>query len=558
MGVSILITGKQLKTAIIYAAIEITNRRRSVDELNVYPVPDGDTGTNMSMTLNAARREVELLPDDVTVREVSNITASAMLRGARGNSGVITSLIFRGFAQGLAGCDSAENSDFATALELGVSAAYKAVMKPTEGTILTVARVAAERAKQLSKSAADNVTFWQGILSAAQNVLTKTTNMLPALKKANVVDAGGQGFCIILQGMLSAFRGEEKPSETISQDSARSDGQIDFNSAVARYDEEIHFTYCTEYIVRKNSPGTDGAKLRAYLETIGDCVVVVEDEQIIKVHVHTDNPGLAITKALEFGSFVNDPKPKIENMRIQHEGKVKEAKIVQQQEILPVEPEREFGFVAVCAGAGIESMFLELGVDEIVSGGQTMNPSTEDILRAIHATPAKNVFVLPNNKNIIMTAEQTVNLANRDVIVLQTRNIPQGISAMLAFDETLSSDENRTQMTKAFEQVNCGFVTFAARDSELDGHQIYKNEVLALEEGKLSFTEKDVNKAALKLAKRMLKGDSTCMTVIYGEDVTADKAEELRTQLETKVGSHTEITMVSGGQPIYYYMISVE
>lgn len=558
MGDSILITGKQLKTAIIYAAIEITNRRRSVDELNVYPVPDGDTGTNMSMTLNAARREVELLPDDVTVREVSNITASAMLRGARGNSGVITSLIFRGFAQGLVGCDSAENSDFATALELGVSAAYKAVMKPTEGTILTVARVAAERAKQLSKSAADNVTFWQGILSAAQNVLAKTTNMLPALKKANVVDAGGQGFCIILQGMLSAFRGEERPNETASQDSARSDGQIDFNSAVARYDEEIHFTYCTEYIVRKNSPGTDGAKLRAYLETIGDCVVVVEDEQIIKVHVHTDNPGLAITKALEFGSFVNDPKPKIENMRIQHEGKVKEAKIVQQQEILPVEPEKEFGFVAVCAGTGIENMFLELGVDEIVSGGQTMNPSTEDILRAIHATPAKNVFVLPNNKNIIMTAEQTVNLANRDVIVLQTRNIPQGISAMLAFDETLSPDENRTQMTKAFEQVTCGFVTFAARDSELDGHQIYKNEVLALEEGRLSFTEKDVNKAALKLAKRMLKGDSTCMTLIYGEDVTADKAEELRAQLETKVGSHTEITMVSGGQPIYYYMISVE
>ena len=553
-----MITGKQLKAAIIHAAILITNQRRSVDELNVYPVPDGDTGTNMSMTISAAKRQLELLSDDVTVSEVADVTASAMLRGARGNSGVITSLLFRGFSKGLAGLTTAENSDFANALELGVAGAYKAVMKPTEGTILTVSRMAANKAQELAKTDIDHIAFWQGVLNEANAVLKQTTEMLPALKKANVVDAGGQGFCIIIGGMLDSFRGAALPEETGETKSAAPDPREDFNAAVAQYDEEINFTYCTEYIVEKNDPSADAAKLRAYLETIGDCVVVVDDDEIIKVHVHTDSPGLALTKALEFGHFINEPKPKIENMRIQHEGKVKEAKIVKQQGDVPVEPTKEFGFVAVAAGGGLERTFLDLGVDQVVKGGQTMNPSTDDILRAIHATPAKNVFVLPNNKNIIMAAEQAISLANRNVIVLQTRTIPQGISAMLAFDESAGLNENRNQMTKAFERVSSGSVTFAARDSELDGQKIKKNEVLALDNGKLSFTEKDVNKAAYKLTKKLVKGDSSYVTLIYGSDVTEEKAHQLYEQVNNKFKDKVEITLLDGGQPVYYYLISVE
>lgn len=553
-----MISGKQLKAAIIHAAILITNQRRSVDELNVYPVPDGDTGTNMSMTISAAKRELELLSDDATVSEVADVTASSMLRGARGNSGVITSLLFRGFSKGLAGLTTAENADFANALELGVAGAYKAVMKPTEGTILTVSRMAANKAQELAKADLDTITFWQGILDEANAVLKQTTEMLPALKKANVVDAGGQGFCIIIGGMLDSFRGAALPEEAAETKAAAPDPKIDFNAAVAQYDEEINFTYCTEYIIEKNDASVDGAKLRAYLETIGDCVVVVEDDEIIKVHVHTDAPGMALTKALEFGHFINEPKPKIENMRIQHEGKVKEARIVKQQEVVPVEPTKEFGFVAVAAGGGLERTFLDLGVDQVVKGGQTMNPSTDDILKAIHATPAKTVFVLPNNKNIIMAAEQAINLANRNVIVLQTRTIPQGIAAMLAYDESADANENRTQMTKAFERVSSGSVTFAARDSELDGQKIKKNEVLALDNGKLAFTEKDVNKAAYKLTKKMVKGDSSYVTVIYGADVTEDKAQMLYDQLSMKFKDKIEITLLHGGQPVYYYLISVE
>ena len=554
-----MITGKQLKAAIIHAAILITNQRRSIDELNVYPVPDGDTGTNMSMTASAAKRELELLGDDVTVSEVADITASSMLRGARGNSGVITSLLFRGFSKGLAGLTTAENADFANALELGVAGAYKAVMKPTEGTILTVSRMAANKASELAKQDLSPVEFWQGILDEANAVLKQTTEMLPALKKANVVDAGGQGFCVILTGMLESFRGEALPEEADAQQrSTLPDPQIDFNAAVAQYDEEINFTYCTEYMVKKNDASVDGAKLRAYLETIGDCVVVVEDDEIIKVHVHTDQPGLALTKALEFGHFINDPRPKIENMRIQHANKVKEAKIVKQQEVVPVDPTQDFGFVAVAAGGGVERIFLDLGVDQVVRGGQTMNPSTDDILRAIHATPARTVFVLPNNKNIIMAAEQTVNLANRHVIVLQTRTIPQGIAAMMAYDETAEQSENLSAMTKAAEHVSSGAVTFAARDSELDGQRIKKNEVLALDNGKLSFTETDVNKAAYKLTKKLIRSDSENVTLIYGADVSEEKAQQLEERLRQKFGTRLEILTIRGGQPVYYYLISVE
>ena len=549
--------GNQLKLAMIHGAIVITNQRRAVDELNVYPVPDGDTGTNMSMTISAAKRELELLPKDVTVSQVADTAASAMLRGARGNSGVILSLLFRGFSKGLAGMKEAGNADFANALELGVAGAYKAVMKPTEGTILTVSRMAANKAQELAKKDLSMVDFLQGVCDEANDVLKQTTEMLPALKKANVVDAGGQGFCIILEGMLASLRGEALPTEEAER-TAAVDPAVDFTSAVAQYDEEINFTYCTEYIVEKHDPSADSAKLRAYLETIGDCVVVVDDDEIIKVHVHTDHPGKAITKALEFGSFINDPKPKIENMKIQHAGKVKEAAIAKQQEFVPVEPTKEFGFVAVAAGAGLERTFIDLGVDQVVRGGQTMNPSTDDILRAIHATPAKTVFVLPNNKNIIMAAEQAVNLANRNVCVLQTRTIPQGIAAMLAYDEFSSLSENRVAMTKAAEAVSTGSVTFAARDSELDGKPIRKDEVLALDNGKLSFTEKDVNKAAYKLTKKLVKSDTSYVTVIYGADVTEEQSQQLKEMLSAKLNNRIELTMINGGQPVYYYLISVE
>ena len=450
-----MINGKQLKDAMMSAAISIANKKRSVDELNVYPVPDGDTGTNMSMTMGAALRALELMGDDVTVAQVADTAASALLRGARGNSGVILSLLFRGISKGLAGMAEADCEAMANALELGVSAAYKAVMKPTEGTILTVARLASVKAQECVHTTNDPVILWEEVCKEAEAALEKTPDMLPVLKKAGVVDAGGQGLVLIFKAMLEVFQGG---GMAVPAEKAKEEKQIEFSTAVGEFDEVINFTYCTEFIVQKNPDSPDASKLRAYLETIGDCVVVVDDEEIIKVHVHTDSPGMALTKALEFGIFINDPKPKIENMRIQHENKVLEAKITKQQEFRPAEPEKEFGLVAVAAGLGVESMFTDLGVDQVVRGGQTMNPSTDDILKAITATPAKTVFVLPNNKNIIMAAEQAIKLADRNVCVLQTRTIPQGISAMLAFDPDASLADNRINMTKGFHRSDhlCG------------------------------------------------------------------------------------------------------
>jgi len=551
-----VINGSLLRDAFISGAVTIANKKREVDELNVYPVPDGDTGTNMSMTMSAAIAELKRLSDNVTVSEVASVTASALLRGARGNSGVILSLIFRGFAKGLAGCEEAGCDDIANALELGVDAAYKAVMKPTEGTILTVSKAAAIKAQEIANSTNDTTVLWQEICAEANSMLQKTPDMLPVLKKAGVVDAGGQGLVIIFDAILDVLKGgaiavsEEKSSSEASKEQ--------FRTAVSEYDEEINFTYCTEYIVQKSDESSDPSKLRAYLETIGDCVVVVDDDDIIKVHVHTDNPGLAIQKALEFGVFINDPKPKIENMKIQHENKVKEVKTADETGYIPVEPEKNFGFVAVAAGHGVESMFTDLGVDVVVRGGQTMNPATDDILKAIQSTPAHTVFVLPNNKNIIMAAEQAVKLADRKVCVLQTRTIPQGIAAMLAFDESLDFAENRIGMTKAFEKVSTGQITFAARDSDYEGHSIKQGEILALDNGKLSFTEKDINKAAVKLVKRLVKNDSSYVTLIYGADVTEEKAEKLQQLMQSKLGDKVEVMLINGGQPVYYYIISVE
>ncbi len=548
--------GKLLKTAICSAAVTIEKHRKEIDELNVYPVPDGDTGTNMSMTIAAAKRELEVLPDSVTISEAAEKTASAMLRGARGNSGVILSLLFRGFAKGMSGLEEANGRDIANAIENGVQAAYKAVMKPTEGTILTVARMGGQQAQLTARSNTDPIVVFEQAVRAAEEALAKTTEQLPILKKAGVVDAGGKGLVTIWKAMLAVFQGGEPEvsEETVQvrQTEIIAIGRVDL-------EEEITYTYCTEFILEKKKDCPDAFKLRAYLETIGDCVVVVDDEQIIKVHVHTDTPGLALQKALEFGQFINDPKPKIENMRIQHAGRVREAQNAAQDETyVRAEPEKPFGFVAVAAGEGLENIFRELGVDCVVRGGQTMNPSTDDILKAIHATPAKNVFVLPNNKNIIMAAEQAVSLADRNVFVLQTRTIPQGISAMLAFDESLDSEGNRIAMTKAFERVSTGMVTFAARDSELDGHPIHKGEVLALDNGKLAFTDHDLNHAAYKLTKKLISSDTGFVTVTYGEDVSEETAEELFDKLQAKLGDRIEVMLVNGGQPVYYYMIAAE
>ncbi len=555
-----MLTGRILRDAFISAANAISNNKKKVDELNVFPVPDGDTGTNMSMTLSNAKKELLLLSDGTTVAEAAKVMASGLLRGARGNSGVITSLLFKGFDKAFAGKTEADTSDLADAMEKGVERAYKAVMKPTEGTILTVARLAAAKAREICQSTTDLAEFWDEVCSEAEEVLKTTPELLATLKKAGVVDAGGKGLCIIMRAMGEVFAGRGIVADLSEGKSAPEPVTVEtFASVVGAFDEEIHFTYCTEYIVKKNPGCDDSIKLRAYLETIGDCVVVVEDDEIIKVHVHTNNPGLAIEKGLEFGSM---NLPKIENMRYQHEAKQKENKVTissANEAYARAEPEKDYGFVAVAVGEGIEAMFKDAGVDCIVKGGQTMNPSTDDILAAVMACPAKTVFVLPNNKNIIMAAEQAGKLVtDRKVCVLQTRTIPQGISALLAFDPSADFNANRSGMTRAFERVKTGQITFAARDSEFDGEKIREGDILALENGKLAFVEDDLEKAAYKLTKRLVSSDSEFITIIYGSDVTDVQAESLRMRVEEKFGQRLDVNLILGGQPVYYYIISVE
>jgi len=552
-----VIEGSQLRDAFISAAHNIENQKQAVDALNVFPVPDGDTGTNMSMTITAAARELSTLENNTTVAEASQTAASALLRGARGNSGVILSLLFRGFSKGLAGKQSADGSDFANALTKGVEAAYKAVMKPTEGTILTVARYAAERAKVVCKKDNDPVFVWSEIIDAAKDALDKTPEMLPVLKKAGVVDAGGKGLLVIFEGMMSVFRDNVIIQNTAAEQKIAVSWDESSRDAAAEYEgEDITFTYCTEFIVVKKEDAEDALKLRAFLESIGDSAVVVDDDEIIKCHVHTDNPGTAMQEGLKFGYLIN---MKIDNMREQFEKK-KQAKQKKElaPEYVPVDPDRKYGFVAVAAGEGIQNIFKELGADNIVSGGQTMNPSTEDILTAIHATPAKTVFVLPNNKNIIMAAEQAIKLADRKVCVLQTRTVPQGMTAMLNFDPEADSNQNQMTMTDAYEKVTTGSVTFAARDSDFDGHDIKKGEILALENGKLAFVSNDLIKATVKLTRGMLKKDTAFVSVYYGSDVTEEQAAEVEQAIRAKLPEDVELTMLCGGQPVYYFIIAVE
>ena len=544
-----MLSGKILRDAIISGANNIINNKESVDELNVFPVPDGDTGTNMSMTIRNAVAELNMLSDSATVETVAQTAASAMLRGARGNSGVILSLLFRGLSKGLAGKHEATVEDYCNALKLGAEAAYKSVMKPTEGTILTVARVASEKAADAQCK--DFPELFEVLTTAAKETLDQTPEMLPVLKKAGVVDAGGMGYYTILKGMASVICGDvmiETDEETKTEKAV-------VTNAAGTYETDIEFTYCTEFIVVKSDVNKDATKLRAFLESIGDCVVVVDDDSIIKVHVHTEHPGKALEEGILYGSLIN---LKIENMKEQHKGAAAKAEMQKKQKLAPAEPTKDFGFVSVTSGAGLEDLFKDLGVDVIVRGGQTMNPSTEDILEAINATPARNIFVLPNNKNIIMAAEQAVKLTDRNVIVLQTRTIPQGITAMLAFDESSDFRTNGANMTKALDNVGSGSITFAVRDSDFEGRQIKKGEILAMENGKLAFVEKDVTKALIKITKKLIRSGSSYITVIYGSDVTDETAQAAFEALRAKISDDIEIVLVNGGQPVYYYLISVE
>ena len=546
-----MISGKLLRDAFISGANGIANNKKAVDELNVFPVPDGDTGTNMAMTTSNAVAELKHLKDDCTVAEAAKTMASCCLRGARGNSGVITSLIFRGFSKALKNEKECDSEALLKALELGVEGAYKSVMKPTEGTILTVARESFECARDFARTTNDTTLIWEEVCRGAERSLENTPKLLPVLAKAGVVDAGGKGLTIIFGAMLHTF----KTGEIVENEAEKEESAVTvetFAATVGKFDEEIAYTYCTEMLITKKKDCADHSKLRAYLETIGDCVVVVEDDEIIKVHVHTNDPGLAIQKGLEFG-YIN--LPKIENMKLQHENRKKQADT---PEFKPVKPDKKYGFVAVAAGKGIENMFADLGADCLVKGGQTMNPSTDDILKAILSCPAHTVFVLPNNKNIIMAAEQAVKLCDdRKVIVLQTRTIPQGISAMLAFDADAEPAENVSNMTAALEHVGTGTITFAARDSDYEGHNIKKGEILCMENGKLSFVEKDLAKGAYKLTKKLVKGDCSFITIIYGADVTDEAAQALADQVKAKY-SGLDVNLINGGQPVYYYIISVE
>lgn len=544
-----MLSGKILRDAIISGENNIINNKESVDELNVFPVPDGDTGTNMSMTIRNAVAELNMLSDSVTVETVAQTAASAMLRGARGNSGVILSLLFRGLSKGLAGKHEATVEDYCNALKLGAEAAYKSVMKPTEGTILTVARVAAEKANDAQCK--DFPELFDVLTTAAKETLDQTPEMLPVLKKAGVVDAGGMGYYTILKGMASVICG----GVMIGAKEETATEKAVVTNAAGTFETDIEFTYCTEFIVVKSDVNKDATKLRAFLESIGDCVVVVDDDSIIKVHVHTEHPGKALEEGILYGSLIN---LKIENMKEQHKGAAAKAEMQKKQKLAPAEPVKDFGFVSVTSGAGLEDLFKDLGVDVIVRGGQTMNPSTEDILEAINATPARNIFVLPNNKNIIMAAEQAVKLTDRNVIVLQTRTIPQGITAMLAFDESSDFSTNGVNMTKALDNVGSGSITFAVRDSDFEGKQIKKGEILAMENGKLAFVEKDVTKALIKITKKLIRSGSSYITIIYGSDVTDETAQAAFEALRAKISDDIEIVLVNGGQPVYYYLISVE
>ena len=550
---------------VIHAAAAISVEKQQVNDLNVFPVPDGDTGTNMSLTIAAAAGEMKKKSYD-TVGQAAQATASALLRGARGNSGVILSLLFRGFAKAIKDRETMDGRDLAIALDFGVAAAYKAVMKPAEGTILTVSRMAAARAAGTARE--DNCA--EAVLAAAieegQTALADTVNQNPVLKKAGVVDAGGKGFLIILQGMLDQLQG--RPMPELSEEEPEEE-KADFGALSA---EEITFAFDTVFIVRKPSPHVNLEPFRTYLNGIGDSLVIGEDDEAFKVHVHTNIPGAALTEAQKYGTL---ELAKIENMRTQAEDLAAGRHVQSTDDLEAVEeelenqgcapaepvkaaPEKEYGYVAVCAGAGLEAVFRDLGVDGIISGGQTMNPSTEDILREIDRTPAHVVYVLPNNKNIIMAAEQCVRLCeDKTVVVLPTKTVPQGIAAMLAVDPDAGREELTQIMTEAAQRVRTAEITYAARDSDFDGFAIKEGDYLALMEHQLFGTDRDLDALLDRLARSEDIQSAEFLSIFYGEDVTEEQAQEAA-QKFTAACPNAEVNLLPGGQPVYYYMISAE
>ena len=561
-----IIDGALFQRMVIHASASINAQKQAINELNVFPVPDGDTGTNMSLTIGTAAAEAKKKPVRA-IGQAASINASALLRGARGNSGVILSLLFRGISKALKEQETADGAILAAALGEGVSAAYKAVMKPAEGTILTVSRLAAARA---AGHAREDSSF-EGVLEAAiqegQEALAHTIDQNPVLKKAGVVDAGGKGFLVILQGMLDEVRG--RPMPEAGEDGTAPNDKADFEAVNV---EDITFAFDTVFIVRKFKENTDLEPFRKYLNSIGDSLVIGEDDEAFKVHVHTDIPGAALSEAQKYGTL---ELAKIENMRTQYEdmaaGKTPqstddlervEAELEAQEEgpgnWTVAAPEKKYGVVAVCAGEGMASVFRDLGVDGVISGGQTMNPSTEDILRAIDRTPAEVVFVLPNNKNIIMAAQQCVGFVpDKQVVVVPTRTVPQGISAMLVLDPEADTETNAAAMEEARKNVRTSEITYAARDSDFDGFEIHEGDYMALADGQLFGTDQAINTLLERLAQADSQQQAEFINIFYGEDVTEEQANEALSIFRGQCPD-AEITLLAGGQPVYYYMISAE
>ena len=539
------IDGVLFKQMVLHGAATLALQKQKINDLNVFPVPDGDTGTNMSMTIHSAAADLRKA-EDPELYPCAKIAASAMLRGARGNSGVILSLLFRGISKKLKGNTACDGVLWAEALQGGVDAAYNAVMKPAEGTILTVARLGAAAAKTAAQENNYIEFVQEAAIEEAKKALAETTNLNPVLKKAGVVDAGGKGWVFALEAMLCALRGEdieapEAPEQTEVKDRA---DFSDFNT------EDITFTYCTEFIVsRENDKDPD--QLRAFLGSIGDSLVLVDDDEIIKVHVHTNDPGRALHEAVEYGSFVT---VKVENMRLQHTEKV-----LSEQEIAPkiAEPEKPMGVVAVCAGAGLADVFANLGVDATISGGQTMNPSTQDILEAVNTVPAQTVFVLPNNKNIIMAAQQVNALTPKDVVVIESKTVPQGVTAMLSFDPEGSVEDNTAAMTEVLSTVDTMQITYAARNSDFDGYDIHEGDYLAMVGSSLFGTSQDIKVLLKGLAERVRDQGSEFITIYYGADIKEKHAQKAA-DLFADICPNAEVNLINGGQPVYYYMISAE
>ena len=540
------INGADLRMMIISAAAAIEINKQALNELNVFPVPDGDTGTNMSMTINAAANDLRKL-DDPTLDKAAGSAASAMLRGARGNSGVILSLLFRGISKKLKGVTGdIDGVTWAEALQEGVDAAYKAVMKPAEGTILTVSRLAAAKARKAAKNNNHIEFVQQAAIEEAKVALANTTEMNPVLKKAGVVDAGGKGWVVALEAMLSAMRGEEIIAP-VSADTAEPKDAADFGDFNT---EDITFTYCTEFIISREND-LDPEKLRDFLSSLGDSLVLVDDDEIIKVHVHTNDPGKALHEAMDYGSFVT---VKIENMRLQHTEKV-----MSEAEKAPkiAEPEKTFGVVSVSVGEGISDVFKNLGVDQVVSGGQTMNPSTQDILEAVNKVPAETVFIFPNNKNIIMAAQQVEGLTPKQVVVIPSKTVPQGITAMLSFNPDGSVEENTEAFTEALGTVDTMQITYAARNSDFDGFMIHEGDYLAIAGSGLFGTSRDIKVLLRSLAEKVRDDGKEFITIYYGEDIKEKHAQKAA-DLFQEICPDADVNLIRGGQPVYYYMISAE